>query len=66
MIRGSLNAEGRRGGPTNNLKTLPPFHALTVNGVICGVEDARTTACKDAQCRGFVLSPKGAIWLPHV
>jgi hypothetical protein len=44
----------------SNLKTLPPFHTLTVNGVTCGVDDARTTACKDSQGRGFVLSPKGS------
>jgi hypothetical protein len=49
-----------------NLKTLPPFHTLTVNGVICGVDDKRTTACKDPQGRGFVLSPNGSAWLPRV
>lgn len=48
------------------LKTLPPFHSITVDGVICGVDNAGTTACKDAQGRGFVLSPKGSGWLPHV
>lgn len=48
------------------LKTLPPFHSLTVNGVICGVDDSGMTACKDPQGRGFVLSPHGSTWLPHV
>lgn len=48
------------------IKTLPPFHSITVNGVICGVDDAGTTACKDPQGRGFVLSPRGSGWLPHV
>ncbi|WP_322860847.1 hypothetical protein U8D42_23700 [Mycobacterium europaeum] len=48
------------------LKTLPPFHSITVDGVICGVDNSGTTACKDAQGRGFVLSPHGSGWLPHV
>ncbi|KAA1251561.1 hypothetical protein F0Q45_03790 [Mycobacterium simiae] len=48
------------------LKTLPAFHSITVNGVICGVDNAGTTACKDSQGRGFVLSPHGSGWLPHV
>ncbi|TDH49134.1 hypothetical protein E2F47_21450 [Mycobacterium eburneum] len=47
-------------------KTLPPFHSITVDGVVCGVDDAKTTACKDPQGRGFVLSPRGSGWLPHV
>ncbi|KIU17762.1 hypothetical protein TL10_05640 [Mycolicibacterium llatzerense] len=51
---------------TNNLRTLPPFHTLTVNGVTCGVDDKRTTACKDSQGHGFVLSPNGSGWLPQV
>ncbi|MUM06116.1 hypothetical protein B5P44_15160 [Mycobacterium sp. CBMA 213] len=51
---------------TNNLKTLPPFHTITANGVTCGVDDAHTTACKDSQGHGFVLSHKGSGWLPHV
>ncbi|GAB1811859.1 hypothetical protein [Mycobacterium sp. MUNTM1] len=50
----------------HTLKTLPPFHSITVNGVICGVDDSGMTACKDPQGRGFVLSPHGSIWLPHV
>lgn len=50
----------------SNLKTLPPFHTLTVDGITCGVDDARTTACKDSQGHGFVLSPKGSGWLPQV
>lgn len=48
------------------VKTLPAGHSITVNGIICGVDNAGTTACKDAQGRGFVLSPKGSGWLPHV
>jgi hypothetical protein len=52
------------GGPT--FKTLPPMHSITVGGIVCGVDDAGTTACKDGQGRGFVLSPHGSGWLPHV
>ncbi len=48
------------------LKTLPPFHSLSVNGTICGVDDSGTTACKDPQGRGFILSPAGSAWYPHV
>jgi hypothetical protein len=53
-------------------KVLPPFHTLTVVGVICGVDDKKTTACKDPQGRGFVLSPSWSdiserLWIPlHV
>ncbi|MBZ4620668.1 hypothetical protein GBO18_12020, partial [Mycobacterium avium subsp. hominissuis] len=36
------------------------------DGVVCGVDDSGTTACKDPQGRGFVLSPHGSGWLPHV
>jgi|KBSSwiStaDraftv2_1062776.scaffolds.fasta_scaffold882905_1 hypothetical protein len=50
----------------SNLKTLPPFHTLTVNGVTCGVDDARMTACKGVQGHGFVLSPNGSAWLPNI
>lgn len=48
------------------LKTLPPKHSITVDGVICGVDDSGVTACKDRQGRGFVLSPHGSVWLPHM
>ena len=48
------------------IKTLPPFHSITVNGVICGVDDKQMTACKDAQGQGFILSPQWSGWLPHV
>jgi hypothetical protein len=41
-------------------------HSITVNGIICGADNAGTTACKDPQGRGFVLSPHGSGWLPHV
>lgn len=49
----------------NPVRTLPPFHTITVDGTTCGVDDAGTTACKDAQGRGFVLSPQGSGWLPR-
>jgi len=48
------------------IKTLPPLHSITVDGVICGVDDAGTTACKDPQGRAFVLSPHGSGWLAHL
>jgi hypothetical protein len=51
---------------SSGAKTLPPLHSITVNGVICGVDDSGLTACKDSQGRGFVLSPHGSGWLPHV
>lgn len=54
------------GTTPGGVKTLPPFHSITVDGVICGVDDSGTTACKDPQDRGFVLSPRGSRWLPHV
>lgn len=47
-------------------KLLPPFHTLTVYGVTCGVDDAGTTACKDPQGRGFVLSPSWSGWIPKI
>jgi hypothetical protein len=52
-----------RGHP---IKALPPMHSITANGVICGVDGSGTTACKDPQGRGFVLSPNGSGWLSHV
>ncbi|WP_369828234.1 hypothetical protein [Mycobacterium sp. E1214] len=48
------------------IKTLPPLHAISVNNIICGVDNSGMTACKDSQGRGFVLSPHGSGWLPHV
>ncbi|MBS9534868.1 hypothetical protein KIH27_14845 [Mycobacterium sp. M1] len=48
------------------IKTLPPFHSISLGGVICGVDDAGTTACKDPQGRGFILSPSWSGWLPRV
>lgn len=45
------------------IKVLPPFHSIVVNGVICGVDNAGTTACKDPQGRAFVLSLNGSGWL---
>jgi hypothetical protein len=50
---------------TTTTKTLLPFHTITVDGVVCGVDDARTTACKDGHDRGFVLSANGSGWLEH-
>ncbi|AGM26619.1 Uncharacterised protein [Mycobacteroides abscessus subsp. massiliense] len=46
--------------------TLPAYHSITVNGVICGVDDKGTTACKDPQGRGFVLSKQGSGWIPKI
>jgi hypothetical protein len=48
------------------IKILPPFHSISLGGVICGVDDAGMTACKDPQGRGFILSPSWSGWLPHV
>ena len=48
------------------IKTLPPFHSISVFGAVCGVDDKGTTACKDSKGRGFVLSPQGSGWLPKV
>ncbi|QBB84576.2 hypothetical protein [Mycobacterium avium] len=50
----------------HQIRTLPPFHSITMDGVICGVDNSRMTACKDPQGRGFVLSPHGSAWLQHV
>lgn len=59
----SITGNTFRGQP---IKTLPPFHSISLFGMICGVDDARTTACKDAQGRGFILSPSWSGWLPKV
>lgn len=48
------------------IKTLPPFHSISFNGMVCGVDDARTTACKDGEGQGFILSPQWSGWLPKV
>jgi hypothetical protein len=48
------------------IKTLPPLHSITVGGAVCGVDDKGTTVCKDAQGRGFILSPTWSSWLPRV
>ncbi|KLO27509.1 hypothetical protein ABW16_16460 [Mycolicibacter heraklionensis] len=50
----------------HSIKTLPPLHSISLGGVVCGVNDSGTTACKDPQDRGFVLSPNGSGWLSHV
>ncbi|MBS9534751.1 hypothetical protein KIH27_14250 [Mycobacterium sp. M1] len=48
------------------VKTLPPLHFIAVDGVVCGADDKQMVACKDAQGRGFILSPSWSGWLPHV
>jgi hypothetical protein len=48
------------------IQTLPAMHSLTGGGAICGVDDAGATACRDFSGRGFVISPRGTTWLPHV
>jgi len=64
-VTGSPSITGNtfRGQP---VKTLPPFHSIAFFGMICGVDDSGTTACKDAQGRGFILSPSWSGWLPKV
>lgn len=37
------------------ISRLPRLHSITVDGVICGVTDVGSTACKDPQGRGFWL-----------
>lgn len=59
------------GSPTDTfngqpIKTLPPLHSITIGSAICGVDNQGTTACKDAQGRGFILSPAWSGWLPKV
>lgn len=54
------------GTTPSGVKTLPPSHSITVDGAICGVDDSDTTACKGPEGSGFVLSPRGSRWLPHV
>lgn len=44
------------------VKNLPPMHSITMNGVTCGVDGSGTTACKDAQGQGFILSPRWSGW----
>lgn len=51
---------------SRSVRTLPPCHSITVDGIICGVDGTGTTACKDTQDRGFLLSPNGPKWFPHV
>lgn len=60
--------EGATQNPINgqSIQTLPPLHSITVGGAVCGVDDAGTTACKDKQGRGFILSPTWSGWLPKV
>lgn len=49
-----------------SLKTVPPLHSIIVDGVLCGVDDSGTTACKDLRGHGFALSPHDSGWLTHV
>jgi hypothetical protein len=51
---------------SSGIKILPPLHSITVDGVVCGIDGSGTTACKDPQGRGFILSPSWSGWLPHV
>lgn len=51
---------------STEIKTLPAMHSITVDGVMCGVDDSGTTACKDPQGRGFILSSSWSGWLPKV
>jgi hypothetical protein len=48
------------------IRPLPPLHSLTVGATVCGVDAAGTTACKDPQGQGFMISPQGTFSLPHV
>jgi hypothetical protein len=48
------------------IHTLPAAHSITVAGTVCGVSNSGTTACKDSQGRGFILSPAWSGWLPKV
>ncbi len=50
----------------HELKPLPPRHSISVEGSICGVDDAGTTACKGSDGGGFVLSKLGSTWFPKV
>jgi hypothetical protein len=50
----------------NPIRPLPALHSITVNGATCGVDNTSTTACKDSQGRGFIISPHGTVWPPHV
>lgn len=48
------------------IKALGPGQSIFVSGTRCGVDPAGVVACKDFQGRGFVISPQGTTWLPHV
>jgi len=48
------------------LRSLPPMHSITVDGVTCGVDNTKMTACKDSQGQGFILSPSWSGWLAKV
>ena len=50
----------------SKFRLLPPNHSIMVEGVICGVDDAGMTACKDPQGHGFILSPSWSGWLEHI
>jgi hypothetical protein len=50
----------------HKLVSLPPFRSISVDGMICGVDDKGTTACKGPQGRGFILSQSWSGWLPKV
>lgn len=50
----------------HEVKVLPALHSITVDGSTCGVDDKGTTACRDSHQRGFVISPHGTAWFPHI
>ncbi len=63
---GLKQTSSRIHAPRPSFKALLPFHSIIVDGVICGVDDKGTTACKDGEGRGFILSPAWSGWLPKV
>lgn len=50
----------------HKVAVLPPLHSIAVSGFVCGVDDKGTTACKDPQGRGFLISPSWTGWIPKV
>lgn len=60
---GYVNGTTIRG---QQIHTLPAAHSITVEGTVCGVSNSGTTACKDPQGRGFIVSPSWTGWLPKV
>jgi hypothetical protein len=50
----------------HQVKTLPPRHSITSQGVTCGVDGLGMTACADQQGRGFILSAAWSGWSAHI